>query len=130
LAEVLDILLVEDSPGDARLAAEAWKETGVPGNLHVVADQQGTPPPDLLLLDLNLPLKDGWEVLAEIKDDPALKRIPVIVLTTSRAETDILQSYDLHANCFIAKPVDLDGFIRVIRSIADFWGRVVLLPPR
>ncbi|MDR3440303.1 response regulator [Telmatospirillum sp.] len=136
---MLDILLVEDSPGDARLAAEAWKETGLPGHLHVVADgvqaihylrQSGTPLPDLLLLDLNLPLKDGWEVLAEIKDDPALKRIPVVVLTTSQAENDILQSYDLHANCFIAKPVDLDGFISVIRSIADFWGRVVLLPPR
>ncbi len=137
--EALDILLVEDNPGDARLAAEAWKEGGVPGRLHVVADgveairylrHTETSRPDLLLLDLNLPLKDGREVLAEIKNDPTLRRIPVVVLTTSQAEPDILRSYDLHANCFVAKPVDLDSFIAVIKSIAEFWGRVVLLPPR
>ncbi len=137
--EALDILLVEDNPGDARLAAEAWKEGGIPARLHVVADgveairylrHTGTTKPDLLLLDLNLPRKDGREVLAEIKNDPKLRRIPVVVLTTSQAEPDILRSYDLHANCFIAKPVDLDDFIAVVKSIAEFWGRVVLLPPR
>lgn len=139
IGDALDILLVEDNPGDARLAEEAWKEGGVPGRLHVVGDgveamlylrrpEQATP--DLLLLDLNLPRKDGREVLAEIKTDPRLRRIPVVVLTTSQAEPDILRSYDLHANCFIAKPVDLESFISVIKSIAEFWGRVVLLPPR
>lgn len=141
--ETLDVLLVEDNPGDARLAAEAWKEGGVPGRLHVVTDgveairflrnsesYAAAPKPDLLLLDLNLPRKDGREVLAEIKNDPDLRRIPVVVLTTSQAEPDIMRSYDLHANCFVAKPVDLDSFISVIKSIANFWGRVVKLPPR
>ena len=141
--DTLDILLVEDNPGDARLAAEAWKEGGVPGRLHVVPDgveairflrnseaYASAPRPDLLLLDLNLPRKDGREVLAEIKNDPDLRRIPVVVLTTSQAEPDIMRSYDPHANCFVAKPVDLDNFISVIKSIADFWGRVVKLPPR
>lgn len=137
--EALDILLVEDNPGDARLAEEAWKEGGVPGRLHVVADgdeairylrHPGTNRPDLLLLDLNLPRKDGREVLAEIKGDPTLRRIPVVVLTTSQSDPDILRSYDLHANCFVAKPVDLDSFIAVVKSIAEFWGHVVLLPPR
>ncbi|PKU22901.1 response regulator [Telmatospirillum siberiense] len=137
--EELDILLVEDNPGDARLATEAWKEGGVPGRLHIVADgdeairylrRPEAGRPDLLLLDLNLPCKDGREVLAEIKGDPELRRIPVVVLTTSQADPDVIRSYDLHANCFVAKPVDLDSFIAVIKSIAEFWGRVVLLPPR
>jgi len=143
IGDALEILLVEDNPGDARLAAEAWKEGGVPGRLHVVPDgveairflrkidgYAAMPRPDLLLLDLNLPRKDGREVLAEIKADPDLRRIPVVVLTTSQAEPDIIRSYDLHANCFVAKPVDLDSFISVIKSVADFWGRVVKLPPR
>lgn len=141
-AETLDILLVEDNPGDARLAAEAWKEGSVPGRLHVVSDgveaihflrnsesYAAAPKPDLMLLDLNLPRKDGREVLAEIKNDPDLRRIPVVVLTTSQADLDILRSYDLHANCFVSKPVDLDSFISVIKSISEFWGRVVKLPP-
>jgi CheY-like chemotaxis protein len=143
IGDALEILLVEDNPGDARLAAEAWKEGGVPGRLHVVPDgveairflrkldgYASMPRPDLMLLDLNLPRKDGREVLAEIKADPDLRRIPVVVLTTSQAEPDIIRSYDLHANCFVAKPVDLDSFISVIKSVADFWGRVVKLPPR
>jgi len=141
--EAMDILLVEDNPGDARLAAEAWKEGGIPGRLHIVPDgveairflrnidiYANSPRPHLVLLDLNLPRKDGREVLAEIKADPDLRRIPVVVLTTSQAEPDIMKSYDLHANCFVAKPVDLDNFIAAIKAIAEFWGRVVKLPPR
>jgi len=143
LNDAMDVLLVEDNPGDARLAAEAWKEGGIPGRLHIVPDgveairflrkaegYRDSPRPHLVLLDLNLPRKDGREVLAEVKADPDLRRIPVVVLTTSQAEPDIFKSYDLHANCFVAKPVDLDNFIAVIKSIADFWGRVVKLPPR
>lgn len=134
----LDVLLVEDDPGDARLAIEAWKEGAVPGRLHVVSDgdeamrylrRPDADRPDLLLLDLNLPRKDGREVLAEIKGDPLLRRIPVVVLTTSQADPDVLRSYDLHANCFVAKPLDLEGFLHVLKSIAEFWGRTVLLPP-
>lgn len=137
--ESLSILLIEDNPGDARLAAEAWKEGGVPGRLQVMSDGNeaidylraaGRARPDLLLLDLNLPRRDGRQVLAEIKGDPELRRMPVIVLTTSRADPDILSCYDLHANCFVAKPVDMESFISVIRAIADFWGRIALLPPR
>ena len=139
----LDVLLVEDNPGDARLAQEAWKEGGIPGHLHLVPDGMAAirflrqlppytdaPRPHLILLDLNLPCMDGREVLADIKKDPALLRIPVVVMTTSQAETDILRCYDLHANCYVAKPVDLDSFMSVIKSIAVFWGRVVRLPPR
>ena len=136
--EMLNILLVEDNPGDARLAEEAWKEGGIPARLHIVGDgveairylrHASSPTTDLLLLDLNLPRMDGREVLAEIKNDPQLRRIPVVVLTTSQAEPDIMHSYDLHANCFVTKPVDLETFISVMKSIAEFWGRVASLPP-
>ncbi|GAA0592658.1 response regulator [Caenispirillum bisanense] len=138
----MEILLVEDNPGDARLAAEAFKEGNIPTQLHVVQDgieamsflrrespYGEVPRPDLVLLDLNLPRKDGREVLAEIKEDPHLRRIPVIVLTTSQAETDISRSYELHANCYIVKPVDFDRFIDVVRGIEDFWCSLVKLPP-
>jgi CheY-like chemotaxis protein len=137
----VDILLVEDNPGDAQLAREALKTGKVHVALHVVVDgvdamdflkQRGAfaaaPRPDLVLLDLNLPRKDGREVLAEIKSDDDLKRIPVVVLTTSKSEEDVLKTYNLHANCFITKPIDLDQFTRVVRSIEDFWFTVVKLP--
>ena len=134
----IDILLVEDSPADVRLLREGLKEAKVNNSLHVAMDGQaaldfvrdpGNPRPDLILLDLNLPRKDGREVLAELKADPSLARIPVVVLTTSQAEEDILRSYDLHANCYINKPVDFDQFLKVISSIQDFWLTVVKLPP-
>lgn len=137
----IDILLVEDNPGDVRLTQEALKEAKVGNQLHVVEDgveamaflrHEGkyadSPHPDLILLDLNLPKKDGREVLAEIKQDPKLMRIPVVVLTTSRAEEDILRSYNLHANCYVTKPVDLDQFITIVKSIEDFWLTIVKLP--
>ncbi len=137
----IEILLVEDSPGDVRLTQEALKDGKVRNHLHVVSDgveaeqflhRQGpfadAPRPDLILLDLNLPRKDGRELLGEIKTDPALRRIPVVVLTTSSAEEDILRSYDLHANSYITKPVDLDQFMNVIRQIEGFWLTVVQLP--
>jgi CheY-like chemotaxis protein len=136
-----DILLVEDNPGDVRLTQEALKEGAFCNDLHVVRDgvdalaylrKEGkyadVPSPDLIMLDLNLPKKDGREVLAEIKFDEHLKRIPVVVLTTSRAEQDIRQSYNLHANCYITKPVDFDQFINVVKSIENFWLSVVMLP--
>ncbi len=139
---LFQILLVEDNPGDVRLTKEALKEGNLPHMLHVAKDgveatsflrQEGqyadSPKPDLILLDLNLPKKDGREVLAEIKQDDKLKHIPVVVLTTSDAEQDIVKVYKLHANCFITKPVDLDNFISVVRSIEDFWFKVVQLPP-
>jgi len=142
-AETFDILLVEDNPGDARLAQEALKEGRMTSRLKVVVDgveamaylrREGAyadvPRPDLVLLDLNLPRKDGRQVLAEMKADSELRRIPVVVLTTSQAGQDILRSYDLHANCYITKPVDLDRFISVIRSIEEYWCSVVTLPPR
>ncbi len=138
----IHILLVEDNAGDVRLTREALKEGKVGNSLTVAPDgiealailrQEGRyaheARPDLILLDLNLPKKDGREVLAEIKDNPALKRIPVVVLTTSKAEEDILRTYDLHANCYITKPVDFDKFVSVVRSIDDFWLSVVRLPP-
>jgi chemotaxis family two-component system response regulator Rcp1 len=138
----VEILLVEDNPGDVRLTREALKDGKVLNNLHAVVDgvdamaflrrdgQYGEATrPDVILLDLNLPKKDGREVLAEIKADPGLMRIPVVVLTTSEAEKDILQAYDLHANSYIIKPVDLDQFIRVMESIEDFWLTIVKLPP-
>jgi chemotaxis family two-component system response regulator Rcp1 len=137
----IDILMVEDNPGDIRLTLEALKENKMNNALHVVKDgvqamaflrREGeytaAPRPDLILLDLNLPKKDGREVLAEIKADPALMRIPVVILTTSQAEEDILRSYNLHANCFVTKPVDLDQFIRVVQSIEHFWLTIVKLP--
>ncbi len=139
----IDILLVEDSPGDARLTREALKEARILNALHVVQDgfealaflrRQGpygdSPRPDLILLDLNLPKKDGREVLAEIKRDEDLKRIPVVVLTTSRAEEDVLRSYELHANAYVTKPVDLTQFLSVVRSLEEFWLAVVTLPPK
>jgi CheY-like chemotaxis protein len=138
-----DILLVEDSPGDVRLSREAWKEARIRNRLHIAEDgveamaflrregkHAGAVRPHLILLDLNLPKKDGRDVLAEIKRDPALKQIPVVVLTTSKADQDIQRSYDLHANCYISKPLDMDRFIRVVRSIEDFWLSTVTLPPR
>ena len=138
----IDILLVEDSPADVRLTREALKEAKVLNTLHVVQDGMaalaflrkegqyaGSPRPDLILLDLNLPKKDGREVLAEIKQDENLKRIPVVVLTTSRAEEDVVRSYNLHANAYVTKPVDLTQFLEVIRAIEEFWLAVVTLPP-
>lgn len=141
IGKPIEILLVEDNPGDVRLTQEFIKESKVGNNLHVVVDgvealeflrgegkYVDTPRPDLILLDLNLPRKDGREVLAEIKADEALKRIPVVVLTTSKAEQDIFKVYDLHANCYIIKPVDLEQFIEVVRSIENFWLTIVKLP--
>jgi two-component system, chemotaxis family, response regulator Rcp1 len=138
----VDILLVEDCSADVRLTREALKEVKVLNTLHVVHDGMtalaflrkqgryaGSPHPDLILLDLNLPRKDGREVLAEIKQDENLKRIPVVVLTTSRAEEDVARSYDLHANAYVTKPVDLKQFLEVIRAIEEFWLAVVTLPP-
>jgi two-component system, chemotaxis family, response regulator Rcp1 len=138
----IEILLVEDNPADVRLTIEALKEAKVANRLSVVKDgvgameflqQKGSyadaPRPDLILLDLNLPRKDGREVLAEIKADPSHKRIPVVVLTTSHAEEDILKAYDLHANCYITKPVDFEQFMKVVQSIENFWLAVVKLPP-
>jgi chemotaxis family two-component system response regulator Rcp1 len=137
----IEILLVEDNPGDVRLIREALKEGKVRNTLHVACDgveaiaflrnqgeYSGILRPDLILLDLNLPKKDGREVLAEIKADEDLKRIPVVVLTTSQSEIDILKSYNLHANCYITKPVDLERFLEVVKSIEDFWLTVVRLP--
>ena len=138
----IEILLVEDSPEDVDLTREALKEGKVYSNLHWVKDgveameflhrrgkYRDAPRPDIILLDLNLPKMDGREVLQEIKGDDALKRIPVVVLTTSKAEEDVLKTYDLHANCFVTKPVDLEKFIVVVRSIDAFWLTVVTLPP-
>jgi len=142
LVKPIDILLVEDNPGDAELAREALEDTKLHNRLHVVDDGEkalaflrrqapyaGVPRPDLILLDLNLPRKDGREVLAEIKSDDHLKRIPVVILTTSRAEEDVLKTYNLHANCYISKPIDLNQFMRVVKSIEDFWLSIVVLPP-
>lgn len=139
--DIIDILLVEDNEGDARLAAEALKDSKIRNTLHHVLDgeeamaflrQEGShadkPKPDLILLDLNLPKKDGREVLAEIKSDNYLKTIPVVVLTVSSDEQDILKSYKLHANCYVNKPLGLDQFLEVIRSIEDFWLTIVKLP--
>jgi len=134
----IEILLVEDNPADVRLTQEALREGKVKNNLSVARDGEealaflrryDAPRPDLILLDLNLPRRDGREVLKEIKDDPQLRMIPVVVLTTSAAESDILKSYSLHANCYITKPVDLDQFITVVKSIDDFWLTIVRLPP-
>ncbi|MDD4858760.1 MAG: response regulator [Dehalococcoidales bacterium] len=141
--KIVDILLVEDNPGDVRLAMEALKESKVRNNVFVVEDgveamsflhhegkYAGVPRPDLILLDLNLPRKSGREVLAEVKSDEELKRIPVVVLTVSRSEEDILKSYDLHANCYITKPIDFEQFMKITRTIEDFWLTIVRLPPK
>jgi chemotaxis family two-component system response regulator Rcp1 len=138
----VQILLVEDSPGDIRLTREVLRDARIANELHIVGDGEAAMSflrrkgeyanarrPDLILLDLNLPRKDGREVLGELKDDAELHRIPVIVLTTSAAEQDILRSYDLQAACYITKPVDLDEFISVVRSIETFWLSIVRLPP-
>ncbi len=133
----IEILLVEDNPGDVRLTIEALRESKVRNNLQVASDgvqaldrlrTAGAIRPDLILLDLNLPKKDGREVLGEIKADPTLKTIPVVILTTSSAEQDVLKSYELQANCYITKPVDLEQFITVVKSIEDFWLTIVTLP--
>jgi CheY-like chemotaxis protein len=137
----IEILLVEDNPGDVRLTIEALKDGKIRNHLSVASDgeealgflrRQGqyakAPRPDLILLDLNLPKKDGREVLKEIKQEKDLKRIPVVVLTTSTAEKDIIKTYDLHANCYVTKPVDFEQFTNVVKSIEDFWFTVVKLP--
>lgn len=139
----IEILMVEDNPGDVRLTVEALKEGKVRNNMHTVVDGEEAmkflrrqapfaqaPRPDLILLDLNLPKKTGREVLTEIKADPQLRRIPVVVLTVSKSEQDILESYNLYANCYITKPVNLEQFLEVVKSIEDFWLTVVTLPPR
>ena len=141
--KIIDILLVEDNSGDARLAKEALKESKIKNQLYIVNDgmaaidflfkkndYKDAPRPDLIILDLNLPKKDGCEVLAEVKADEDLKRIPVVVLTISKAEEDILKTYNLHANCYITKPLNFDKFIEVIKSIEDFWLTVVELPTK
>ena len=141
LPQPVEILLVEDNPGDARLTQEALKDGKVYNNLTVVPDgveamaylrregqYAGVAQPDLILLDLNLPKKDGREVLQEIKADEQLRRIPVVVLTSSNAEQDVLKSYGLHANCYVTKPVDLDQFIGAVKAIENFWLTVVTLP--
>ena len=138
----INILLIEDSLGDVRLVQEALKEGKLHNRLFVVRDgvegldflmqrnqYQEAVRPDLILLDLNMPKKDGRELLAEIKQHGELKRIPVVILTTSTSEADVLKTYNLHANCYIVKPLDLDEFIRVVRSIESFWLSIVKLPP-
>jgi len=140
-AHQVEILLVEDNPGDADLARETLTLSKINNNLHVVSDGEkamdflrqqgayaGAPRPDIILLDLNLPRKDGREVLAEIKQDAHLKRIPVVILTSSGAEEDVIKSYNLHANCYITKPLDFTQFTKVVHSIEDFWLSIVKLP--
>ncbi len=142
LVQPIEILLVEDSQGDADLARETLADSKVLNSLHVVSDGEEAmaflqrtgkyaraPHPDLVLLDLNLPRKSGREVLAEMKADAKLRRIPVVVLTVSKAEEDILKAYDLHANCYITKPIDLFQFVKVVKAIEDFWLTIVKLPP-
>ena len=137
----IEVLLVEDSPGDVRLTREALKDAKVEISLHVASDgieamafleregpHEHAPRPDLILLDLNLPKKDGREVLREIKESTTLRSIPVVILTTSAYKEDVLDSYRLHANCYITKPVDLEGFLTVVRSIDSFWLSIVSLP--
>ena len=139
----IEILLIEDNPGDARLTQEAMRAAKMTNVLHVVEDGvqameflrrrsrfKDAPRPDLILLDLNLPKKDGRSVLAEVKTDPDLRRIPVVVLTTSRSEEDVLQAYDMHANAYVTKPVNLEKFMRIVALIDEFWLKVVTLPGR
>ncbi len=137
----IEIMLVEDNPGDVRLTEEALKDSKIINSIHVVGDGEkaldylykngdyaDAVRPDLILLDLNLPKKNGYEVLAEIKGDDNLKRIPVVILTSSKAEEDVFHTYGLHANCFITKPIDLDQFMIVVQSIENFWLSLVKLP--
>ncbi len=139
----IDILIIEDNEGDARLIKEVLSDGKVSNLLHNVKDgvqamdflkkrgaYANASVPDLIILDLNLPRKDGREVLSEIKTDPELKKIPVVIMTTSQAEEDILKSYNLHANCYITKPIDLNQFIKVVKSIEEFWFSIVKLPPK
>lgn len=139
----IDILLVEDNPGDVRLTQEAFKNSRLTNKLYVVNNGmdalkflhkqdtfQNAPTPDLILLDLNMPKKDGREVLAEIKEDDTLRTIPIIVLTTSDADADVLKMYQLQANCYITKPVDFDKFIKIVKQIEEFWVTIVRLPPK
>jgi len=139
---MIEILLIEDNPGDVRLTKEALKECKIANKLHVALDGieaidflykkgkfNNSPRPDVILLDLNLPKKDGREVLAEIKQDKDLRRIPVVVLTTSKSQEDIIKTYNLHANCYISKPIGMVQFIKVVKSIGDFWFSIVKLPP-
>jgi chemotaxis family two-component system response regulator Rcp1 len=143
LGRPIEILLVEDNPADVRMTVEILKETKVRNTLTVAGDGKEAMDllhrtgkyvqaarPDLILLDLDLPKKDGKQVLAEIKADPALKRIPVVILTSSKAEEDIVKSYNLYANCYVTKPVDLEQFVKVVKSIEDFWLMIVRLPQR
>jgi CheY-like chemotaxis protein len=142
-AQAINILLVEDNPGDAELTKEAFKEGKIANNIEVVVDGEQAMEylrkegeyaqsitPDIILLDLNLPKKDGREVLHEIKNDKNLKKIPVIILTTSQAEEDVQNAYDNHANCFIRKPVDMNKFIEVAHQVENFWLSIVKLPNR
>ncbi len=141
--KAIDILVVEDNPGDARLIREVLDENKIFNSMHTARDGieamdflnnngkfKSAPKPDLIILDLNLPRKDGRELLAEIKVDEKLKHIPVVIMTISQAEEDIMKSYNLHANCFITKPIDLAQFIKVVKSIEDFWFYIVKLPPK
>ena len=141
MANPINILLVEDNPADARLIKEVFKDTKTKNRLYVVkdgveamaflnqeVDNADIPRPDVIILDLNLPRKDGREVLKELKEDNVLKRVPIVILTTSSAEEDIIRTYNNHANCYITKPVDFDQFLKVINSIEDFWLSVVKLP--
>ena len=139
----INILLAEDNPADVRLTQEAFKDGKISNNLYVVKDgieamaflrkedkYDKMPYPDLFLLDLNMPRMDGREVLKEVKSDPKLKQIPIIILTTSEAESDVIKSYELHANCYITKPVDFEKFITVVKQIEEFWFSIVRLPPQ
>ena len=142
-ARTIDILMVEDDPGDVRLTREALKGSKVLHSLNVVEDgvaaldylrkvapYQNAVRPDIVLLDLNLPKKDGREVLSAMKEDSALRSIPVVILTTSQAEEDVLRAYNLNANCYVTKPVDFDQFMRIVRTIEEFWLNIVTLPPK
>ncbi len=141
--EPVEILLVEDNVRDARLAVETLKDSKIKNNLYHVEDGEkamdflrrrgeyaGAPVPDLILLDLNLPRKDGCEVLKEVKEDPRLRLIPVVVMTSSEAERDLVKTYGLHANAYVVKPIDMDGFVQVVQRVQDFWLTIVKLPPK